>query len=468
MKRLNQLMLSAVLLSGFCLPAFGVTFEQAIATYQNQQFEQAQRAFKELAQLGNTKAQLNIAVMYIRGEHFEKDFIEAYAWAALAHDNGDDAAENVMLAIAKAVTPADVEKSQQRLEQLKVQYGAEAIAKRLKPTFTGHSGAVKPARALVSKIPDYPRSMARRGRFGWVDVEFSVDKDGSTRYFKVLSSPDDEFSEAALEAVRGSRFEPAEFSQKTVLTMGATYRYLFNMSGAKLKREKLVDFLAEQKEKAIDGGAEDKRAYAFILDGLQSAVSHYENAADVTWDNSGEWYFKAAQNGSPLAKYALGTSMLTGKQCDVAVDKSLFWLEEAAKDNVLDAKLALGYEYLVGNRFEKNAEKGFALITEAARLGFDHAQVFAAWLLSTYPDDQYRNYQQAHEFLQQVDDKSYVDSRSLWEARVATALRVGDWNSAQKWLKKLVKYNEKYGQSPDRVVALQRALSQKEAYIERL
>jgi TonB family protein len=57
--------------------------------------------------------------------------------------------------------------------------------------------------------PAYPREAQRQGVEGWVDVEFTIAPDGSTRDLVVRSAErGDVFEEAALDSVRRWRFEP--------------------------------------------------------------------------------------------------------------------------------------------------------------------------------------------------------------------------------------------------------------------
>jgi TonB family protein len=72
--------------------------------------------------------------------------------------------------------------------------------------------AVLPEGALkktVNALPAYPVRAASRGTEGWVEVEFTVASDGSTRDAVVLdASPKGVFDDAVLNAVRHWRYEP--------------------------------------------------------------------------------------------------------------------------------------------------------------------------------------------------------------------------------------------------------------------
>ena len=57
--------------------------------------------------------------------------------------------------------------------------------------------------------PKYPRAAQRRGLTGWVEVQFTVDVDGTVRNVSVVNSePGLTFVNAAVKAVEAWEFEP--------------------------------------------------------------------------------------------------------------------------------------------------------------------------------------------------------------------------------------------------------------------
>jgi TPR repeat protein len=65
----------------------------AQAAYQKGDFPKAFQDFRELAEIGQPMAQLNLAILYARGEGARQSDIYAYAWAALAAQNGLEKAQ---------------------------------------------------------------------------------------------------------------------------------------------------------------------------------------------------------------------------------------------------------------------------------------------------------------------------------------------------------------------------------------
>lgn len=68
------------------------------------------------------------------------------------------------------------------------------------------AGALKRTREVS---PEYPYDAQARGIEGWVDVEFTIARDGTTREVMIRNSePKDLFDRSALDALRRWRFEP--------------------------------------------------------------------------------------------------------------------------------------------------------------------------------------------------------------------------------------------------------------------
>ena len=68
--------------------------------------------------------------------------------------------------------------------------------------------------------PEFPRRARRRDISGLVDVEFTINADGSTDAIQVLhSEPGRVFEKSAVDAVRQWRFEPREAALQAQITL---------------------------------------------------------------------------------------------------------------------------------------------------------------------------------------------------------------------------------------------------------
>ena len=92
----------------------------------------------------------------------------------------------------------------------------------LKPQFNTELAAV------VEIQPEYPRWAIRKGIEGYVLVEFTVTRSGSTQDIKVLDAyPDDTFNRSAIRAAGKSRFKPRIVNGSPVAVTGMQKKYTF-------------------------------------------------------------------------------------------------------------------------------------------------------------------------------------------------------------------------------------------------
>lgn len=96
------------------------------------------------------------------------------------------------------------------------------------------AGSVLPESSLrrIERTPaDYPARAASRGIEGWVEVQFTVLKDGTTRNAQVVaSSPEGYFEQSVLDAVARWRYEPHVVAGEAV-DQRVEARLRFQMSG---------------------------------------------------------------------------------------------------------------------------------------------------------------------------------------------------------------------------------------------
>ncbi len=77
--------------------------------------------------------------------------------------------------------------------------------------------------------PNYPRSAQRRNTSGWVDVGFTVSREGSVHSIEIIeSTPGSVFDDSATKAISQWRFEPVVENGVTVERRVAV-RMMFNL-----------------------------------------------------------------------------------------------------------------------------------------------------------------------------------------------------------------------------------------------
>ncbi|RYY73537.1 MAG: TonB family protein [Gammaproteobacteria bacterium] len=407
-------------------------FELGNTYYAAGNFEKAYKEYLESAQYGDNDAQQNIGAMYYRGEYVPKNKITAYAWMTLAAQNQGYKDKGLNTKIYNKFSDEEKKAADEEYKVLFAKLNNEVIQSNLTPDFVGQTGNTKTQRIIKTVRPEYPRAAIRNGSYGGMtDVTFTVDKYGITRDQITYYSSDPRFSVAALNAVRKFQFEPLLVNGKPVAINGVKMRFNFRVNDLEYSDKKIAKYIDEARAKASSGSSQDKLTFAYLLETVPSFTKDYKLV-----DNPNEWYVNAANEGNYSASYFLGRNILYGNMCTSDSAKSMGWLLKAARGGISDAQYLLAIETFSGARFEKNDEKGFYWLSKAAEAN-KFAKVKYAWILSTHPDEKYRNGKLAQELLQSVDD-SHTDKLSLYQSRAASAAETGNFDDAIKWQKKAV------------------------------
>jgi uncharacterized protein len=409
------------------------SFELGMSYYEKKYFENAYKEFFEAAQYGDRDAQNNVGAMYYRGEFLQKNIIAAYAWMALAaqptNGNTETKTESgTHTKIYARLSEGDKKLADSYYEKLISEFGDTAINQKLTPVFTGTSTSLKQQRAIKITPPTYPQAMLSRGKTGFVDVIYTIDKHGITRDHVIAHASSKEFAQASIKALRTFQFEPTTINNIAVDVNGFKRRFTFEMSNVQYNKKKLDKLVAKKRAAAETGTSKDKLGFAYFLEAIPSFVNDYQLT-----DNPNQWYEQAANQGSGAASYFLGRNILYGDMCTQDNSQSMGWLLKAAKNGVTDAQYMLAIESFSGARFEKNQDKAFFWLARAATLS-QIAKLRYAWILATHPDSNYRNKKLASEQLSGVD-ANHIDKQSFYQTQAAVAAENGNFTQAIKWQK---------------------------------
>lgn len=409
--------------------AANADFELGSKYYEQGDFEKAYKEFLEAAAFGDHYAQRNVGAMYYRGEYVAKDMTIAYAWMTLATQEKSFLEKGTHLNIYNKLSDEQKRIADEKYKALVAEYGDQAAQARLIPKMSSTSISVQKQRIIKSISPKYPQDLLDRGISGFVDLIFSVDKNGTTYDQMIYFASEKGFGKAALNALRKFQYEPLKVNGKAVDTNGVSMRFVFGVYGAEYNLDKVKKIVDEKREKAKQGNSQDKFAFAYFLESIPAYVKDYQLA-----DNPNEWYTNAATEGNPAASYFLGKNILYGNMCEANPPQSMGWLLKAAKADVAEAQYLLAMESFSGARLEKNDDKGFYWLEKAA-LKNQFARVKYAWLLATSPDPKRRNGKLASTLLQGFDN-DYVDKQSLYQAQAATSAENGDFAKAVSYQEK--------------------------------
>ncbi|UTF58841.1 TonB family protein [Gilvimarinus sp. DA14] len=421
-------------------------FKLGAMYYEQGDMQKAYEEFKLASAYGDKDAQFNIAAMYFRGQHLDKDLVKSYAWFALSgatgHPQGSELSDKVYNRLsAEQKAQADKEKN-----KLLSQYSKENIINSLSPELSLGAAVSEPYKVLRRKAPEYPRNMARRGKTGWVDVMYTIAEDGTTRDHTVLYSNEKGFDNAAIEATRASLYEPRTVNGKPVVTPGVRIRMVFQLAGNYLVASKLEELLAEQKQQAETGDASEQFVYGYTLGAASSftdgLTNRFGEEVEIQGfkENANTWFEKAAANDNASAAYFLGLNTLQGRYCERDTYKSAGWLYRAAMLGNADAKYALAIEYMGGASFPKDETKGLYWLSEAAQSLPEAKLRYAAYLARSENNNQ-DAIAKAREYFSQVPE-DHADRLTYYEVAAAVASAEGDLASAKNWQEKAVKEAE--------------------------
>jgi uncharacterized protein len=394
----------------------------AQTAYQKKDFKTAFEAFKELAVLGQPRAQYNLAVMYARGEGVPISLTYGHAWASLAGSNGEAEGTALAALLEPQLTPGSLQIS----ADVQAQYSQATLNTRLLPrVLNGKEYADRdPVRPSKRFMPDYPVVAQQRGVQGEVFVEFIVAPDGHPRIPRILYAlPNGYFEPTVRDSVMRSVYLPARINGEPVSTSVSMF-YNFTMSSVSIHDYGgLERRVQETKVKAEAGDPSAQMLYGMMIAGLPQLKQSYAQALP--------WFLKAAQAGAPYAQYQIGTGLLIGRGCQCETGKGEIWLEKAAQADQADAQVSLA-EYLLRDKLNREATAGAVVWLErAAKQGNSSGKLLLSAILAASPSTDVRDPARAIALTDSLE-REYKHDPSLWEIRAAAKASRGDYKAAVK------------------------------------
>jgi TonB family protein len=393
----------------------------AAAAYKKGEYAGAFQQFKELAELGQPDAQLDLAIMYARGEGTTISNTYAHAWASLASANGESRAATLRERLESELTPTSLQIS----SEIQAQYSQAALDKRLMPRFLkGREYEDRdPVRPSKPFIPSYPPGAQRQGVQGEAYVEFVVAPDGHPRIPRILYAvPTGFFEDAVRDSVMRSIYLPARINGEPVATPVSVF-YNFKMDVSIDQYGDLERRVKDTLKKAEAGDPAAQMLYGMMIAGLPQLKQTYDKALP--------WFLKAAQAGAPYAQYQIGTGLLSGRGCQCDAGKGEIWLEKAAQADQPDAQVSLA-EYLLKGNPDKEAIRGATVWLErAAKQGNSAAKLRLSAILAASPLKEFRDPGRALVLADSLEHELKHDP-TLWEIRAAARASRADFKAATK------------------------------------
>jgi TPR repeat protein len=392
----------------------------AMQAYEKGDFAAAFGQFKELAELGQPRAQFSLAVMYARGEGVAVSNTNAHAWASLTAQNGEARGKELADKLEPMLTPNSLQFS----AELQAQYGQAKLNERLLPhVLHGREYEDRdPPRLLKPYSPGYPSDAERQGIQGDTYVEFTVAPDGHPRMPRILYSLP-YFEECVRDSIMRSTFLPARINGQAISASMSMLYHFVNSSTTISDYGSLESRVNATKHKAEAGDPSAQMLYGMMLAGLPQLKQTYDKAVP--------WFLKAAQAGAPYAQYQIGTGLLHGRGCQCDNIKGEIWLEKAAQADQADAQVSLA-EYLLQGKPSTEALRGAVVWLErAVKQNNITAKLLLASILAANPFEDMRDPARALVLTEGIQH-TYKEDPSYWEIRAAAFASSDNYAAAIK------------------------------------
>jgi TonB family protein len=158
------------------------------------------------ATLGSADAAYQLGYVHARGEQVPRDLVEAYAWFERGARRGHEASIAGRDALAATLTAEQIADAESRIAP------DEASAPSDEPMLAGIHGVTNPVPIRTTLFqPEYPLQARAARLTGNVILQAVIRRDGTVGEIKVLrvDKPNLGFEQAAVEAVRKWRYQPA-------------------------------------------------------------------------------------------------------------------------------------------------------------------------------------------------------------------------------------------------------------------
>ncbi|WP_223788050.1 TonB family protein [Marinicella meishanensis] len=424
-------------------------FDQAMQWYEEQSYDQAYAEFTRLAHIGNHRAQYNLAVMYLHGQHVDTDLVQAYAWASLAQDPEHPEFKPIINTLTAQLSATELQAAEQASNALSSQYGPAAIAQKWAPieqqqtTDKTDQTSTFDLKIVARKPPRYPNAALLNRVQGWVTVGFYVHPDGTVRQPHVIDAyPPEVFDKATLDVVQQFKFSlnfKPDAESRPVFARQTIEYSLENLTNRSELRRLYENRLQKLKTQAQAGSAQAQYLFA-----MAASSNLMNETAKISRFEVNDWLFKAATNGHAKAQYLLGRNMLCGAGTAIDRNKASNWVVLAAEQGHAGAA-RLAYDlFRHDSHLNQTGQPAEYWLKQAALDGDANAQIaYASHLVeqeprSTEDIELARQLLEDHEGQRKPSVNWYQTSALVYQA-------AGEPKKAQKHQKKANKLAKKLG-----------------------
>jgi len=396
-------------------------FASATHDYETKKFPEAMQEFKRTAALGHKQSQLNIGVMYFRGEGVDKNLIDASAWILLsAEDNNPESVRIRDIVLSKLDEQQKI-KADIKLKELTETYGNQFLRAHLFPVFSEKTPNL--LYASFKGFPNIPTGVMFSEKISEFEIEYDVDTQGNLRNYTLLKSEDVKAPKELIEHLSRIKIRPKKLNGQPLSQFNTVFSMKITGQGrGRQLMEEVNNDIRENFSPEFDwSNPENIYQHARALD--------YSKQSKKIKQQKTLLMLSAAQMGHVKAQTNIALDTLHGAGFEQDRKKGLAWLLAAAesKDNAsLYLAASLLYE---GEIVDSDKTKAIELLQLAANQQHAKSKMKLAWILATDKDSTLYNPQKALQLAKEAPT-NYEDQVTATETLAAAQAANGLFDDA--------------------------------------
>ncbi len=344
--------------------AAAVDFLEAQSLHEQGRYEPALAAFERLAQVGNNKAQYNLALMLWQGQGTPVNRAKALAWARIAAAGGSD--PGLLQSIVAEASRDEIKRGDILLGHLWPRFSPQALQQRIYPQRRDEPDASLQSPGFIRHNTPfhYPSKLLYAGHEGRLIGVVWIWPDGSVRRVSISYSSHELYSKAVIRRMLEAQAQPyvAASMQQVPAPMPLIHAHFHGSNNPEdlpaptPRQQNYINRLrsaaaADQPEAVLklanDGVAyprmflEETELFDLYLRSAQygSSQAAFELSKLLRWNTYGNWIDQAkgtfwlnwaAQGGDPSAQYALWREMSAQATDAAARLRADVWLQRSA------------------------------------------------------------------------------------------------------------------------------------------
>jgi TPR repeat protein len=395
-------------------------FVSAVKNYNERKFPEAMLEFQRTAALGHKQSQLNIGVMYFRGEGATKNIVDAYAWTALSAEDGNaDSLRTRDLIFTKMNAQQKID-ADVKLKELMSSHSNQTLNSTLYPKYSKEK--VELTYAHFKSMPQAPRSVISE-QFSKYELEYDVDPQGYIHNYTLLDGEGVKDPDKLINYLASLRKSPQRLDGQPIWVYNLKYKLIHVGRGrAKQITDEVNEEIREGFSPEIDwANPENLYQHAFRINDFDTSkkMQQYKKLLMLS----------AAQMGHSQAQLAIALNIIYGKNFERDRQKALTWLlavENSNDSSSLYLAASLLYD---GKVVDSNKSKAVEFLQQAAEQQHTKSKVKLAWILATEKEAEFFNPPKALQLITETYS-NYLDRITAYETLAAAQAANGKFDDA--------------------------------------